>query len=175
MDADLSHPPTFIVDLWRERHSAEIIIASRYIPGGRAFMPTSRLILSRILNIIFSRGLDSGMRDMSSGFRLYKSIVVKQLQLISKNFDIHQEILVKGLAEGYRVKETPFIYQPRRYGSSNARVLKFGLAYLVTYFRLWLLRNSINSADYDARAYDSWVIKQRYWQRQRYKYIIELS
>lgn len=175
MDADLSHPPTVIVDLWRERQSAEVIIASRYIQGGRAYMPTSRLILSRILNILFSRGLDLGIRDMSSGFRLYKSILVKQLQLISKNFDIQQEILVKVLAEGYRIKETPFSYQPRRYGSSNARVIKFGLGYLVTYYRLWLLRNSINSADYDARAYDSWVIIQRYWQRQRYKFIIELS
>lgn len=175
MDADLSHPPTFIIDLWKERQSADLIIASRYIQGGKALMPISRLILSKVLNILFSRGLDLGIQDMSSGFRLYKSNLAKKLPLISKNFNIQQEILVKILAQGYRIKEIPFSYQPRRFGSSNARVIKFGLGYIATYYRLWLLRNSINSADYDARAYDSWVIIQRYWQRQRHKFIIELS
>jgi dolichol-phosphate mannosyltransferase len=47
MDADLSHPPIFIKDMWLQRKTAEVIIASRYIPGGHAEMPRFRLILSR--------------------------------------------------------------------------------------------------------------------------------
>ena len=175
MDADFSHSPDFLIDLWRARHSADIIIASRYVPGGKAIMPLSRLLLSKIINVVFSRGLDLSVRDMSSGFRLYRTKPIKNLNLIRDDFDIQQEILVKTLAKGYIVREIPFTYQPRRHGSSHARVFRFGISYLKTFSSLWLLRNSIHSADYDDRAYDSWVIIQRYWQRQRYKHIVQLS
>ena len=40
--------------------------------------------------------------------------------------------------------------------------------------RLWLLRNSAFSADYDERAYNSWIPLQRYWQRARYRIITNL-
>jgi ubiquinone/menaquinone biosynthesis C-methylase UbiE len=52
--------------------------------------------------------------------------------------------------------------------------LQFGWSYLKTFARLWKLRNSIASADYDARAYDALMPPQRYWQRQRYKIITAL-
>lgn len=175
MDADFSHSPDFLSDLWKARHTADIVIASRYAPDGKAIMPLSRLLLSKILNVLFSRGLDLHVRDMSSGFRLYRSQPIKNLDLNRNDFDIQQEILVKALAEGFLIHEIPFTYQPRRHGSSHARVFRFGISYLKTFGSLWLLRNSINSADYDARAYDSWVIIQRYWQRQRYKHIVELT
>jgi dolichol-phosphate mannosyltransferase len=57
MDADLSHPPTFVADLWRARHEAEVLIASRYVPGGGARMPLHRALLSRVLNRFFALGL----------------------------------------------------------------------------------------------------------------------
>ena len=49
MDADLSHPPDFLKDFWRERQTCDVLIASRYITGGRADMAMSRRILSAIL------------------------------------------------------------------------------------------------------------------------------
>jgi len=174
MDADLSHSPDFINSLWEARQKADIIIASRYITGGRALMPFSRLILSKILNKVFSRGLDLKIQDMSSGFRLYKASTVKKKLFESNDFDILQEILVNALIEGYIVSEIPFTYQPRQHGSSHARVFKFGLKYLQTFYKLWKLRNSIASADYDARAFDTLMPPQRYWQRQRYKHIINM-
>ena len=137
-------------------------------------MPVFRHALSRFVNLLFSRGLDLGVRDMSSGFRLYNSHALDLCAIESKDFDILQELLVKALANGYTVIEIPFTYQPRRYGSSQARVLCFGLAYIKTFTRLWKLRNSIISADYDYRAYDSLVVIQRYWQRKRYQHIVEL-
>src|SRR5687768_7974896 len=42
MDADLSHRPTFIQQLWDARRSADVTIASRYVSGGGARMPLSR-------------------------------------------------------------------------------------------------------------------------------------
>src|SRR4030065_941389 len=174
MDADLSHSPDFIISLWETRQSADIIIASRYVPGGKAIMPLSRLVLSKILNKVFSRGLDLMVQDMSSGFRLYNASIIKKKSYESNDFDILQELLVNALLEGFNVLEIPFTYQPRQHGSSHARVFKFGLKYLHTFNKLWRLRNSIASADYDARAFVRLMPPQRYWQRQRFKHITNM-
>ena len=174
MDADQAHPAAFLRDLWVVRDTADVVIASRYVLNGQAIMPTARKILSKMLNAVFSRGLDLSVRDMSSGFRLYKSRVIKKIITESADYDILQEILVKLLMEGYQIREIPFSYRSRTNDNSFDRLINFGLAYLKTFTRLWKLRNSIASADYDARAYDALMPPQRYWQRQRYKHITQL-
>lgn len=174
MDADLSHLPEFIQDLWSHRHDAEVLIASRYVVGGSARMPIGRYLLSRILNALFSWGLSLPIRDLSSGFRLYRAHILRSLSLQGRDFDILPEILVKAHCEGFRIREIPFSYAPRRYGSSHARIFRFGLAYLKIFGALWRLRNSIYSGDYDDRAYDSLIPFQRYWQRKRFRYVTEL-
>jgi dolichol-phosphate mannosyltransferase len=171
MDADLSHSPNFLISLWNSRKFSDIVIASRYVRDGKAIMPLSRFLLSKILNLIFSRGLDLNVKDMSSGYRLYKASILKNRKFTSIDFDILQEVLVLAMIEGFSVLEIPFTYQPRIKGSSHARVFKFGIKYIQTFSRLWKIRNSIASADYDARAFYTWVPPQRYWQRKRYKYI----
>ncbi len=167
MDADLSHSPTFFTEMWDAIKNAEVVIASRYIPGGRATMPLFRKLLSRILNIFFTRGLSFPLKDISSGFRLYKTDLLKQMHLQSADFDVLEEIIIKIYSEGYKIREIPFHYSPRSWGKSNAKLLKFAIAYLRTFYRMWKLRNSILSADYDERAYDSIIPLQRYWQRRR--------
>lgn len=171
MDADLSHSPDFLISFWNDHNNSDILIASRYVGGGRAIMPWYRLILSKILNLVFSRGLDLKVRDMSSGYRLYRSSIIKSSKFISQDLNILQEILVYALIDGYNVLEIPFIYRPHQLGTSHYRVFRFGLQYLRTFSMLWKIRNSIASADYDARAFDTLMPPQRYWQRQRYKYI----
>lgn len=174
MDADLSHKPEFIRDLWHARKTAEILVASRYVRGGSAHMPVIRYVLSRAINLFFGCGLSLAIRDLSSGFRLYRADAVRHQPLMARDFDILQEILVRTYAEGWQVVEIPFHYAPRHHGASNARVFRFGLAYLRTFWALWKLRNSIASADYDARAYDSRMPVQRYWQHRRFRHIAEL-
>jgi dolichol-phosphate mannosyltransferase len=174
MDADLSHQPTVINDMWRAREKAEVIVASRYVPGGSADMPWGRYLLSRVLNTFFCRGLGLEIHDLSSGYRLYRKRAVARQDFKARDFDVLQEILVRAHAEGWRVAEVPFIYKPRIHGSSHARVFRFGLAYLRTFWSLWSLRNSILAADYDDRAYDSLIPLQRYWQRARFRHLTEL-
>jgi len=174
MDADLSHPPTFISDIWACRDDSDIVIASCYVEGGAAHMPLGRYILSRALNRVFSRGLSLGVRDMSSGFRLYRSRVLSNHGPLPRDFDVLQTLLVRAYAEGWRVVEVPFTYAPRQHGQSHARVLRFGRAYAHTFRHLWKLRSSILCADYDARAHDSPIPLQRYWQRRRYKHVADL-
>jgi dolichol-phosphate mannosyltransferase len=171
MDADLSHPPTFVADLWSRRDEAEVLVASRYVPGGEARMPLVRALLSRVLNRFFALGLGVPLRDLSSGFRLYRTCVLDMSAVTARDFDVLPEIVVRAYTEGWRVREIPFRYEPRAHGSSNARIIPFGLAYARTFRRLWSLRNSVLSADYEDRAFDSAIPLQRYWQRHRCRHV----
>jgi len=173
MDADFSHHPAFIRCLYERRSEAEIIIASRYAPQGHAEMAWTRKILSGILNSVFRNVLDMKALDLSSGFRLYHRKAIARLNLEYETYAVLQEILVKAYCQGYRVKEEPFHYLPRRHGSTHARLIKFGIAYLRALHSLWLLRNSPSSADYETRAFYSWNPLERYRQRQRYRIVLE--
>src|SRR3989442_2585620 len=175
LDADGSHDPAFVGDLWAARLQGDVVIASRYVPGGAADMPGWRRLLSRVLNITFRRGLSLPVDDLSSGFRLYRAGVFRELKLAAGDFDVLEEILIRALAAGYRVVEVPFRYRARVAGRSHARLFQFAVSYLRTFVAMWRLRNSIASSDYDTRAYDSIIPFQRYSQRRRYATIRRLA
>jgi dolichol-phosphate mannosyltransferase len=139
MDGDYSHEPSLAARLWFER-DADLVIASRYVGGGGAEMPLFRLALSRTLNAVYRRVLDLPVRDLSSGFRLYRASALRAAQTTARNFDVLPEVLVQLYAEGYRIREMPFQYRPRRKGRSHARLLRFGWAFLVTLRRMRQLR-----------------------------------
>lgn len=175
LDADLSHSPDFVSSMWDARQRADITIASRYVPGGTATMPWARRHLSRTLNMLFRRGIAMPVRDLSSGFRLYRRSILDPQDLTGTDFDVLEEILIKAFCEGWRVQEIPFAYEPRRHGRSSARLGRLGYAYTRAFWKLWALRNSVAAADYDDRAYDSVIPLQRYWQRQRFRIVTELT
>jgi len=173
LDADGSHDPSFLAAIWAARREAEVVIASRYVEGGSADMPGVRRTLSRMLNGVLRRGLSLPYSDLSSGYRLYRRAAVATLPLQATGFDILQEILIRTVAEGYRVREVPFRYQAP--GRSRAWLARFAVSNLKTFGAMWKLRNSIASADYDARAYDSVIPLQRFWQRRRYQVITTMA
>ena len=174
MDADLSHPPDVVERLWHERESSDVVIASRYVPGGRAEMPFLRYAGSRLLNAVFSRGLDVPIRDLSSGLRLYRASALREQHITSRDFDILQQTIVQAFAEGWQVREVPFTYTPHPNSSSARRSVRVASAWVRTFGQLWLLRNSILAADYDYRAHDSRIPLQRYWQRARFRHVTSL-
>jgi len=171
MDADLSHPPETICELFDHRNDAEVIIASRYVSGGSADMSAARALLSRILNAVYRRVLAVPVQDMSGGFRIYQRKVLDELEIESEKYDVLEEILVKIYSLGWRVLEIPFSYRDRVAGQSHANVVGFTPHFLRTLFVLWRMRNSFHSADYDTRAFDSLIPPQRYWQRTRYRLV----
>ncbi len=173
VDPDFAGPMTFLADLWARRHEAEVIVASRYVDGSRANMPAARAAGSRVLNAVFRRGLSLGVNDGSSAIRLYRTDVVNALRLEATDYDVLQEVLVRAYAEGWRVLEIPLDYTPNPAVASKAHVA-LASAYVRTFWKLWKLRNSIAAADYDYRAHDSPIPLQRFWQRSRYRYILEL-
>lgn len=136
MDSDYSHDPIFFVRLWHSREKSDIIIASRWIKGGSADVFLSRRILSRLLSKFFSYAFKLPFKDISSGFRLYNSRVIKNIELEGENFDILQEILIKAYKSGKKISEIPFHYKPREYGSSKARLIKLFFSYFKTYKKL---------------------------------------
>jgi len=174
MDADLWHPSSFVETLWSHRANADVVIASRYVPGGGAAMSPVRRAASRALNAFFSIGLDLPIRDLSSGFRLYRTAALRGQNITAVDFDILQQTLVQAYAEGWRVREIPFVYASRGASGWTVRGVRVALAWLRQFGALWLLRNSILAADYDSRAHDSRIPLQRYWQRQRRRHITEL-
>jgi len=175
MDADLSHEPEFFLRMWELREQLDVVIASRYIPGASAEMSPFRFLLSSLLNAVYGAFLSLGIRDLSSGFRMYRKIALDSIVFEGEDFDTLQEILLKLHCQGWRVGEVPFHYHVRRSGKSHARVLKFALAYLKTLFKMWHFRNSIQCADYETRAFYSRIFLQRYWQRKRHKIVLDFA
>jgi dolichol-phosphate mannosyltransferase len=173
LDADGSHDPSFLGAIWAARSGVEVVIASRYIEGGGADMPRARQALSRTLSLVLSRGLSLPYSDLSSGYRLYRRAALEAVVLQATGFDILQEVMIRIVAAGYAIREVPLRYQAL--GTSRAWLARFALSHLKTFGAMWKLRNSIASADYDARAYESVVPLQRYWQRRRYRVITTMA
>jgi glycosyltransferase involved in cell wall biosynthesis len=169
LDADQSHDPDFVVKMWRARTRADIVVASRYVLGGVIYSPFVRRASSWLLNNVLRRMLSMPVRDLSSGYRLYRREVLRELELTSTNFEVQEEILVKAYASGFSVVEVPFTYFPRGAGRSHAKLVSFGWKIFRSALPLWKIRNSLASADYDERAFYSLIPPQRYWQRRRHR------
>jgi SAM-dependent methyltransferase len=171
MDADFCHRPGYIRTMWHHRGAGEVVIASRYVPGSCAEMPLGRRLASRLLNLVCRKVLALPYRDVSSGFRLYRRDVVEDIgPFTSRGLDVLPEMLAKAYSQGWKIVEVPFWYRGAR-PWTRARMLRLGLGYLRTLGRLFALRNSVRAADYDHRAFDSWIPLQRYWQRRRFRII----
>lgn len=171
MDADFQHIADFLPSMWTQRTHAEILIGSRYLRNSVSQMPLGRRVSSWVLNLIYRKALALPFRDLSSGFRMYHRRVIEDIHPFGAHgLDILPEILVKAICQGWQVIEVPFWYRGGR-PWTRARMLRFGWGYLRTLGSLFSLRNSIRAADYDHRAFDSWIPLQRYWQRRRFEII----
>lgn len=167
MDGDHQHDPDFLEAMWAERENAALVIASRYVEGGRADMPFYRKLFSRILNRVYGFGLGVHFRDMSSGFRLYRQSVIKTITVEGRNFDVLEDILLRIVADGHQVVEVPLHHKARFTGRSHVMLLQFVVSYLRTFWRLRQLRNSLDSADYESWSLSSFNLFRRARARRR--------
>ncbi len=144
MDADGSHNPESIPELWRQRREFEIVIGSRYVAGGRSENGPLLIAMSRILCVAFRMVLPSPVKDVSTSFRLYHAPVLRALRLRATGFDILEEILFEALTGSARarVTEVPITFLKRAAGTSKRRLLPLVAAYLTTFLRL---RNGIRN------------------------------
>ncbi|MCA9072936.1 MAG: glycosyltransferase [Planctomycetaceae bacterium] len=138
MDADGSHPPEFIPFLYQHASANDIVIASRYVRGGRTENTPILELMSRVLNMTYSVVLGIRCRDMSNSFKIYDGPRLRALDLRCDNFDIVEEIMV-GLAHDggpMKIKEVPFTFKQRAKGESKRNLLAFMVSYLFTLMRL---------------------------------------
>src|SRR5262249_35790113 len=83
LDADLSHDPAFVAKMCRARDRADMVIASRSPRGGVAYTDVFRRSLSRLLNLFPRRFWSLPVRDVSSGYRLYRRAALEGLKFTS--------------------------------------------------------------------------------------------
>jgi len=142
MDADGSHNPNFISSLWQHRNEADLVIASRYVRGGKTENPAVLIFMSLTVNYVFRFFLGLNCLDVSNSFRLYRGDDLRALRLGCNHFDIVEEILVKLVFahKNYRVKEVPFVFEKRKAGKTKRNLLLFALGYVVTLLRLLKLK-----------------------------------
>ena len=142
MDSDGSHPPEFMNHLLAYKNTYDIVIASRYVPGGDTENPWLLIFMSRVLNIIYAKTLGIPCRDVSNSFKLYRGDWLRTLQLKCENFDIVEEIMVKIMKKypAVRIKEVPFIFKKRIFGETKRNLFKFILTYFVTLLRLKMMK-----------------------------------
>lgn len=149
MDADCSHDPDFIRQMWERRRSAEVVIASRYVDGGHTDSPRVLEASSRILNWTFASVLGLPVRDVSNSYRLYHGELLRELELRAKHFDVLEEILAQLLwhpTRLVRVIELPFDFRQRRHGKSKRSTVVLIEAFLSAMVRLWFLKRAIGRA-----------------------------
>jgi dolichol-phosphate mannosyltransferase len=139
MDADGSHPPEFIPTLIAHADSNDLLIASRYIPGGFTENQASLVWMSKILNLVYSYILKINIYDISNSFRCYRAAKVKSLKLECNNFDVAQEIIV-GLLRQFpdlKTHEEPFHFLRRVHGKSKRHLSVFIYSYFKTLIKLY--------------------------------------
>jgi ubiquinone/menaquinone biosynthesis C-methylase UbiE len=171
MDGDFSHRPGYVRTMWDHRHTGEVLIGSRYKAGAYAEMGLTRRMMSRLLNFMYRKVLSIPHQDLSSGFRMFERHALSDIGLPEgKGLDVLPEMITKAVCQGWKVEEVAFWYQ----GSqpwTRTRMIRLGSGYAKTLGKLFGLRNSVRAADYDHRAFDSWIPLQRYWQRERFRII----
>jgi dolichol-phosphate mannosyltransferase len=138
MDADGSHAPHFLEELYKCHNDAEVVIASRYIDGGFTENSQVLVLMSLIVNIGYRLILGLRCKDVSNSFKLYPGEALRKLQLNCNNFDIVEEILFKivRLNPQFRLKEIPFSFKKRMFGETKRNLFAFIFTYLITLIRL---------------------------------------
>jgi dolichol-phosphate mannosyltransferase len=138
MDADGSHTPEFVPQLYQRAHEADVIIASRYVQGGATENTPVLIFMSLILNFTYALVLGLKCKDVSNSFKIYRAEQLKELELTCENFDIVEEILYKlrVLNKGFSIIEVPFVFKKRIFGETKRNLVTFVLTYLITILKL---------------------------------------
>ncbi len=126
MDADLSHLPSDLPNLLLAAQDADLVIGSRYVPGGRTEnFSWFRIVNSKVarwLSILF---LGLNYTDPTSGYRVYRREALAPLpwdKMISPGPSIVEETLYYLQQNQARITEAPINYLERREGQSKLNI-----------------------------------------------------
>ena len=123
MDGDFSHHPRHIPDLLTQASDCDLVLGSRFVPGGAdRDRGIPRQLLTRLAGNYVRLLLNIRIRDVSSGFRCFRREVFEVVDLddmISAGPSIVLEILYKVCLNGFSVREVPIVFSDRRQGGTK--------------------------------------------------------
>jgi dolichol-phosphate mannosyltransferase len=123
MDADFSHDPQYLPAILAGMAKHDVMIGSRYVPGGGTRdWPWQRQLISRSINILVRVLMGFRSRDCSGGYRCYRVSKLREArldQMISTGYSFQQEVLYRCKRAGCKIGETPIIFENRKAGSSK--------------------------------------------------------
>ncbi len=123
MDADFSHHPRYIPALIEQSHRRDVVIGSRYVPGGGALRSSlRRRALSHSANVFARLMLGLQATDCTAGFRCYRREVFASIDLdtiFSDGYSFLIEMLYRVQRKGWLVGELPIVFEDRRLGASK--------------------------------------------------------
>jgi len=123
MDADFSHDPAYLPKLIGATEHADLVIGSRYVPGGGVtdWGPTRRFI-SRGGSAYARAVLSLPVRDLTGGFKCFRREVLESINLETieaRGYAFQVETTYRAIRAGFRVVEVPIVFKDRREGSSK--------------------------------------------------------
>ena len=123
LDADFSHDPAVIMMLTNAARDSDVVIGSRYCPGGRvANWPLRRRLLSRFANAYVRVITGLTVRDSTSGFRCYTRRALQILletPIAAEGYAFLVETTFRAQRGGLRISEVPITFVDRREGQSK--------------------------------------------------------
>jgi dolichol-phosphate mannosyltransferase len=123
MDADLSHDPAQLPALIAATANADVVLGSRYIPGGAIRnWPPRRRLLSRFANLYIRAVTRLDTRDCTTGYRCWRRPALAALPLetfFSDGYSFLIEMLYVAARRGCRIAEVPITFVERREGESK--------------------------------------------------------
>jgi dolichol-phosphate mannosyltransferase len=123
MDADFSHDPSYLKDLLAAAEHADLVLGSRYVPGGgvRNWGWLRRLV-SRGGGIYARLILRVQIRDLTGGFKCIRREVLEAIDLPSvraEGYVFQIEVTYRAILAGFTVREVPIVFSDRTAGSSK--------------------------------------------------------
>jgi dolichol-phosphate mannosyltransferase len=123
MDSDFSHDPAYLPRILDATRNADLVIGSRYVPGGGVtdWGPVRRTI-SRGGSVYSRLVLGVPVSDLTGGFKCFRREVLEEIDLeavTSRGYAFQVEVTYRAIKAGFRVVEVPIVFRERRVGESK--------------------------------------------------------
>lgn len=134
MDADFSHHPREIGKFLAKLESCDMVIGSRYVPGGSTSeWGATRAVLSWLANKYIALVARIPIRDTTSGYRAYRRAVLEETafdRIKITGYVVHGEMAYQAWIHGFRLGEVPIHFRNRRRDASKLTGNEIGTAFL---------------------------------------------
>ena len=130
LDADGSHRPEEIPLVLRliEENGSDFVVGSRFSnsEANKAKVPKLNQVGNRLFNDLIGYLTGVKISDSQSGFRAFRSSLIKRMRLSSRGYEVESEMLIKALRMRAKVEETPISFDQRTVGTSKLDPVKDG-------------------------------------------------